>query len=316
MPSRNVATSPRGAFPASSFKYTPLQHLRWLYCRFVQGLFSQAPPGAYRWQESEDLTEIWISDENVIDAERVGLRPAISFTRGPIQFITLGMDDMLGYNAQSGQKKKGVLVPGTMSINCCSRNDLESEQIAWIVAENLWMNRDMLMQYGFFEVGRSPAIGAPSPAGSLVSGDNGREWYVTSVTCPFQFYRTGTLTPLGRTIVNGIEMRLKAGVGRVAMTGYPYSPTDPPYEVTGTRPAPYAQASDVNGNTPNPGAEAPTLPLVPHPLNPAQQVRVRTVYPFQPGVRAPSIYGRPLPITEASVEESPVSVEVTSTVKV
>jgi hypothetical protein len=282
MPSKLARTNPLGAFPGSSFKYTPLQHLRWIYARFIQGLFSAAPRGAYHWSDNEDMTEIWVSDENTLDAEKIGLRPAITITRGPIQFVTLGFDDMLGYDAQTGQKTKGVLVPGTMSINCCSRSDLESENLAWIVAESLWMNRDMLMTYGFFEVGRSPQVGAPSPAGSLIQNDGGKEFYATAVTCPFQFYRTGTLTPLGAAIVQGIETRL--GTRRpdhVGSDGYPFSGHELPYSAEGQRPAGFSSASDVNGNTPQPGQVAPALPLAPHPLNPAQQVTVRVVRPFQ-----------------------------------
>lgn len=263
------------------------------------------------------MTEIWISSENVIDSDRVGMRPAISFTRGPIQFVTLGLDDMNAYSFNTGQKQKSVLVPGTMSINCCSRNDLESEQLAWIVAEQLWMNRDLLMQYGFFEVGRQPSIGAPSPAGSLVSNDSGKEWYATTVTCPFQFYRTGNLTPLGREIVNGINLSLGAEPApNVTPSGYPYSPDGMPYQVQGTRPPAFSSASDAQGGTPSPGGQAEQLPLVPHPLNPSQMVTVRAAFPFQPGVRQPSINGRPIPISQTSVEESPTSVEVTTTVKV
>jgi len=257
------------------------------------------------------MTEIFVSDENTLDAETINMRPAISITRGPIQFVTLGFDDMLGYNSATGQKKKGVLVPGTMSINCCSRSDLESENLAWIIAENLWMNRDMLMQYGFFEVGRSPSISAPSPAGSLVQNDSGKEWYATSVTCPFQFYRTGQITPLGKAILDGIDMRLRTGATPVPQQGVPYG-----YAVEGERPPPFSTASDADGNSPNAGAEQAALPRVPNPMNPAQLVTVRHIRPGQQAVRGPSIYGRLLPITTPSVEESPLSVELESTVKV
>ena len=208
-----------------------------------------------------------------------------------------------------------------MSINCLSREDLESENLAWIVAEQLWMNRDLLMQYGFFEVGREPSLGAPSPAGSLVSNDNGREWYVTTISCPFQFYRTGTLTPLGRAIVAGIELQLKTGVVPVTPSNADYpivlgAPQQIPYGIERSFPPPFSPASDVYGGTPN-GDQSPQRPrLVPHPLNPSQLVEVRPAFPQQGGLRPPSINGRPIPLSEATVEESPVQVEVTSTVKV
>lgn len=325
MPTKPTETTQRGAFPSSSFKYTPLQHLRWLYARFMQGLFYSAPVGAYHWEENENTTEIIISNENTLDTERVGMRPGITFTRGPVRFFTLGHDDMLGYDAQTGKKTKAVLVPGVMSVNCLSREDLESEQLAWVVAEQLWMNRDLLMKFGFFEVGREPVIGSPSPAGSLVTSDNGREWYVTTVSCPFQFYRTGSLTPLGAAIVRGIELQLSTGVKIVSPSNegwpsVPGAPQQPPYSIVREFPAPFTDASDVYGGTPNGNVQPSRANLVPHPLNPAQLVTVRPAYPQQRGPAAPSIYGRPIPLSQLTVEESSVEVEVsapvTSTVKV
>jgi len=237
VPSKLNETAPWGAFPESSFRYTPLQHLRWIYCRFVQGLFHAAPRGAYHWEPDATMTEIVITGESVVNASVVGLRPAVSFTRGPLRFFTLGHDDMLGFDMQTGQKKKSVLVPGTISVNCCSRNDLESEQIAWVVAEQLWMNRDLLMKTGFFEVGREPAVGSPSPAGSLVSNDSGEEWYATTITCPFQFYRTGTNTPLGAHIANSIGLSLNTSnpIGLSLNTSNParIDPRNPPYSSSG-----------------------------------------------------------------------------------
>lgn len=350
MPSRLNETAPRGAFPESSFRYTPLQHLRWIYCSFVQGLFHAAPRGVYHWEADPVMTEIYITGENVIKADVVGMRPAISFTRGPIRFFTLGHDDMLGYDLQTGQKTKSVLVPGTISVNCCSRNDLESEQIAWVVAEQMWMNRDLLMKAGFFEVGREPAVGSPSPAGSLVANDMGDEWYATTITCPFQFYRTGTNTPLGAQIansigvslstridprnppysnqgpfrqtadpnlVNGLTVDMTARLREVPEQGYPYSASgQSPYAINPEAPPPYSPASDVYGGTPDPVGGRQSLPVVPHPLNPAQMVVVRSASPSQRGVRPPSMRGRPIPLSQTDVEESASSVEVSHTVKV
>jgi hypothetical protein len=320
MPTKPTETNQRGGFPSSSFKYTPLQHLRWLYARFIQGLFHAAPPGAYHWEPNENSTEIIVSNENVIDAERVGVRPAITFTRGAVRFYTLGHDDMLGYDLRTGQKEKGVLVPGVMSVNCMSREDLESEQLAWIVAEQLWMNRDMLMKYGFFEVGREAVVGAVSPAGSLVTNDGGKEWYVTTVSCPFQFYRTGTLTPLGKAIVRGIELCLSTGMQTLPApnASYPLVPGHPeqlPYSIIREFPPPYTDASDVYGGTPDGNVQPTRENLVPHPLNPSQFVTVRPAFPNRLGPVPPTINGRRIPISTTPVEESPVEVEVSRPVK-
>jgi len=324
VPSKVIETAQRGAFPDSSFKYTPFTHIRVLYASFVQGLFKAAPKGAYHWEPSLDDTDIIITDETPINVEAVGVRPAISFTRGQVNFYSLGLDDMMGYDFATGQKQKSVLVPGTMSINCCSKNDLESEQLAWVIAEHLWLLRELLMREGFFEIGRQPTISAPSPAGSIVSGDSAKEWFCTTVYSPFQFYRTSQFTPLGKVVVNNIQLSMRAAL----LPAVP-SPSPNPLDGSGSTghelpvqyqfqpPQPFApNSSDVNGDSVIPGQNPPSLPVTTHPLNPAVKVVVRQVRPNRPGVVPPTRGGSAIPLSQPTVEESTAHVTDTSTVKV
>lgn len=298
----------------NSFRHSPLEYVRTLYVAFIQGLFRASPPGAYHWSPNED-SEIVISDEAPIHVERLGQRPAVSVTRGPVRFATLGLDDMESYNFQTGSKRKAVLVPGTMSINCCSRAPIESERLAWIIAEQLWLNREELLRAGFFEIGRNPVIGAPSPAGSIVNADSGDEWYATVITTPFQFQRTGQRTPLNAEVLNGITLSIRenlsvvTGAGPVGTGGVEF-----PYTMEGARPASFApSASDAGGGTPRPGVGAPTVMVAPHPLNPAQIVTVRSSRPYGPAVRPPSMGGRAIPLSANLVEESAAEALVTGT---
>lgn len=318
MPGRVIETSPRGAIPDSSFKYTPLQHVRVLFASFVQGLFFGAPRGCYHWEPSLEESDIVITDENPIHIDTVGVRPAITFTRGPIQFFSLGLDDMMSYDFQTENKKKSVLVPGTMTINCCSKNDLESELIAWIIAEHLWLLRHLLMREGFFEIGRQLVTGAPSPAGSIVTGDGAKEWYCTSISCPFQFARTSQFTPLNQIAINNIQMALRTGARSFPQQGIPAEGHEVPRNINLCFPPSFApNASDAHGATPDPAnGEQEVLPIVPHPLNPSQKVVVRTVNRNKPGLRPASMGGRVLPISERCVEESTHLVTDTRTVKV
>lgn len=307
MPPKIPTTSANGAFPEDSFKYSPLEHVRTLFVGFFQGLFNAAPQGAYHWDPSDEDSEIYISDENVIKAETIGQRPAIACTRGPIQFYTLGLDDMMSYDFQTGTKRKSVLVPGTMIINCSSRVSLESERIAWICAEQLWLHRELLMKAGFFEIGRQPAIGSPSPAGSIITGDSGDEWYLTAVTCPFQFYRTSQFSPLGKKIVKEVSIAIRKHLEIINPQQGPISSPSPgsPYLVEGHRPPAFAPAaSDAYGGTPDAGSTVPLLKTVPHPLNPAQRVTIRASRPNSPAVRPPGMGGRPIPIAQPAVKES------------
>jgi len=306
VPSKVQTTSPAGALDAGSFKHSPLERVRTLYVGFIQGLFRASPPGAYHWDADNESTEILITDESPVKLDTIGVRPAISVTRGPVQFFSLGFDDMLSYDFQTGRKTKSILVPGTMAVNCLSRVDIEADRLAWIVAENLLLHREMLMKLGFFEIGRRPAVGAPSPAGSLVMGDNADEYFVVTVTCPYQFYRTSQVTPLGVPILQHIEATLRARLLPIGGNcGVPANAgVDVPVGVTTCFPPHFSEASDVNGGTPNPGFPVPVLLTAPHPMNPSQLVTVRSSRPNCPAVKPPSIGGRTIPLSTTSVEES------------
>lgn len=318
MPTRVPTTEPRGRFPQSSFKYNPLQHIRFLYTVFVQGLFYAAPRGAYHWEQNEQDTEIIISAESPLKLTSLNDRPGITFTRSPIGFRHLGFDDMLKYDFATGQKMKGLLLPGTMVINCCSRVDLESENLAWIVAEHLWLLRDRMMQQGFYEIGRNLQVLAPTKPGSIIEGDGGEEWFCTSVISPFQFQRTSVFTPLGQQLLQHLQLNMHVEEQPPLQPGVPLvppnGPTGWPFQVDTFPPAPFAPgAGNPNIRTPqNPGG----LPLAPHPLDPSRMVVVRPVRADQPGVRPPSIYGQVLPIPATPVTESGATELSTTTVKV
>ena len=314
MSSRIPRTTADGAFPQDSFRYSPLEHVSSLYIAFYQGLFAASPPGAYHWTADDDTTEIYISGENPLKDVSLGTRPGLSFTRGPVQFYSLGLDDMLQYDPRTGTKRKSVLVPGTMTINSLSRVPAESSNLAWVCAEQLWMHREMLMAEGFFEIGRQPVIGSPSPAGALVSGDSADEWYSTPVSCPFQFYRTSQTSPLNKEIVRGLQLSLRHRLSTLEQQskdgGGPIRDPGPglPFEFIREFPPAFAPAaSDVYGGTPQPGERAPQLLTVPNPRNPAQQVTIRSSRPNMPAVRSPSIGGHALPLSTPDVEQSTCS---------
>lgn len=316
MPSRVSQTNPRGAFPQSSFKYTPLEHIETLFISFIQGLFGSAPVGCYRWTPDE-TSEIYLSSAAPVHTKNIGLRPAITLTCGPIQFVSVGLDDMTGYKFDTGQKEKTVLVTGTMSINCSARVPIQSRQIAWIVWEHVWLLRELLLRAGFFDIGRSMSIGATSGAEQIIVGDGADEWVATPLLCPFQFSRTSRFTPLGQEMVGHIEATIQAAQRGFMNQGVPVADgVGLPYAATSTPPVSFApNASDAHGGTPNPGGSSDSLPLQPHPLNPSQMVHVRIAR----GTRAGSRVQQPLPaipITESAVEQSPLPVTVPQFFKV
>lgn len=272
-------------FPGS-FKYTPMEALRNLFVGFLQGLFNAAPPGSYHWDPDPSTTNIIIQDEAPVKEERMQHRPMITLTRGPIQFYSFGMDDMLRYDADIDRKTKSILVPSTMTINCISRVALEAENIAWIVGEHLWLLRDLLLRNGLFDTGRQIQMGAPSPAGSLIADDNGDTWIVVPVSVPFQFVRTSAFTPLGRQIVQSIEARFVIGAHSRQPGGPPtVGSNEVGLSVQEAAPPPLTGAVDARGATASVASDPHDLPKQRHPLDPSREVFVRTVRPYQPGLR-------------------------------
>jgi len=322
-----VPTNIPGAVDDGSYRESPIEYVQTVLIAFLQGLFYAAPTGGYHWEPTEE-SEIYISDEKQISGDVVGMRPAITVTVGPAQFFGLGLDDMLDYDQRSGKKTKSVIIPGTMAVNCLSRVPAECTRLAWTVGEQLWMHREFLMREnsGLFEIGRSPAFGAPSAAGSLAPNDGGKEFYVVTTTLPYQIYRTSVSSPLNREVVQNIQALIRARLRPLA-TGYAGAvqqgdSVDPPFLVEGQYPPSFAPlASDARGNTPNPGSCAPEPSTFPHPLNPAQRVVIRGARPNSPALRPPSIKGRTIPLLTTGVEEScgkqaDEHVTDTSTVKV
>ena len=300
MTSSVPTTRDRQGFLGSSFRHTPLEHVRTVLISFVQGLFNGAPLGDYHWEPEEERTEIVIRDENPINVEKIGQRPAVNFTMGQTQFYSVGMDDLIDYSFSMGKKTKGILAPGVITINVSSRSDIEAHNLAWVIGEHIWLLRELLLRQGFFEIGRGISISPPSSAGSIVSGDQGDEWYCSSVSVPWQFARKSAFTPLGQHIVDNICVFLNAAPAkRVESLGWPDDPSGHPFNIHECLPESFAPlASDAHGGSPDPaGNKTNVLPRVPHPLNPAKTVTIRTVRPHRAGLRMSSSERAPaLPI--------------------
>jgi hypothetical protein len=272
-----------------SFKYTPLEWLRGLFVGFLQGLFGAAPIGSYHWEEDRQTTDIVIQDEAPVSEETMQQRPLIVITRGPIQFYSFGMDDLHEYRMDINRKTKGILVPGTITINCCSRTPLEAENIAWTVGEHLWLLRDLLIGTGrLFDVGRQIQIGAPSPAGSIIADDNGHKWYAVAVSVPFQFTRTSARTPLGDRIIQNIHARLSPRFGGKPAQGGPppVGGHEYPVDITRYPPPPIVNAPDAKGATASFAQQGAAIQKQRHPLYPDKEVTIRTVRPYRPGLHS------------------------------
>jgi len=307
VPFRVHEVAPADGYPESSMAYAPLQHVRVLVISFLQGLFQTAPPGCYHWDEDETTTEIVIRDENPINVASVNARPAINLTMGAVQFYSMGLGDLLHYDPRTGRQVRSSLVPGSLTVNVSARSDIVAHNLAWVIAEHVWLFRDEFLRRGFFEIGQNVQVSPPSSASAVIQQDSGDEWYVSSVGVPYQFYRTSATTPLSQRIVQNIRTQLSTNLQTVESLGVPAAAThEYPVHQEHCFPPSFAPgASDVYGATPDPaGTREVFLPKQPHPLNPAQRVTVRFPYPHRAGLRGPSMGGRALPLVRSCVKES------------
>ena len=258
---------------AQLLRSSPLLHLRTVIVQFIQGLFWYMPKGQYHWEPDIGTTEIVITDESPLKVKEYGTRPCIGVTRAPVTLSSLGLDDMSSYDATTGMKKKSVVVPGNMTVNCCSREALEAEFLAFFVAEHVWLLRDVLQKKSIYQIGQNIGIGAPSPAGSLVQADQGDEWTITSTAIPFQLVRTGAITPLGQHIVKDIELSLsRLPVSAQSVAFYPAGTAAPAAELASSGIS-FSQPYDTQQSTPQ-------------------------------GLKPPGIRGRPIPLRGSGVGES------------
>lgn len=303
---QSIPRRPPRNFPGSSFRYTPLEHVRTVLVSFVQGLFAGAPPGDYHWNPDEGTSEIIIRDENPINVKTVGARPAVNFTMGVTQFYSVGMDDMMSYQFTNAKKTKGVLVPGVTTVNVSSRSEIEAQNLSWVISEHIWLLREHLMREGFFEIGRGITISPPTPAGAIIQSDQADEWYCCSISVPWQFTRQSAFTPLGQHIVNSIDVAIEANSAKhYEATGWPFSAHEVPVNIHECMPESFAPlASDAHGQTPDPsGVKRNPLPLVPHPLDPSKMVVVRVVKPHRAALRGNTTAANNLPLDGLCVKK-------------
>lgn len=220
----------------------PLLMLRKQILAFMQGLFEFSPVRCFHWTEDPETTEIYITDESPLGVDVVGKRPAISVVRGTVAWGQTSIDERQSEDMNTGARSHTDLLRGTVSINCCSRVDLESEYIAWVVANHMWLLRRIVMRgTPIHEFGRGIQVGSPSPAGAIVSGDVQGEWINTPVTIAFFLQVSGSVTPLVQDdVIRAIEVKMgvrgPASIGPTEQLESPWvggpPPTPLPYGVT------------------------------------------------------------------------------------
>jgi hypothetical protein len=219
MSSNTVRTSAIriGSDEWSSWAENPLFHISRVCLGFLQGLFSEAPKGCFHWVADREQSEIVITDDLPIDYDVVNKRPAIASVRSATAFGNVAMDNMMETNLKTGSRLCTDLISGHITFNCLSRTKVEADNLGWLVGRHIWIFRHVFLRSGFHEFGLGIQIGAPSPAGLLVSGAGDTEILTVPVTSPFRFQWTERITPLNTTTVGSMEFTMCSRIQ--ALTG-------------------------------------------------------------------------------------------------
>ena len=192
-------------------RYAPIEFLRTTIIGFLKGLFQQCAIGHLHWDPDPSMSEMLILSEGSVKSEVIGARPAIVMSRSALQFVTMGLDDMVSFDMATSEKQKSVSIPGNIILHAISRNSVEAENIAFFTAEHIWILRDVLMKQGFMDIGQNLVIGQITPAGAIIYGGDAEEWFSVDVSVPFQLLRSARITPLVSTIVQVIDQYISSG---------------------------------------------------------------------------------------------------------
>lgn len=122
-------------------------------------------------------------------------------------FQGVGIGDHAYVDQATGAYVKMDMIPTTTTVSVLSRIPMEAEQLAWFIAEHMWLLRLELMKGNNFimYMGQRPQIGPPSPAGSLVGGpDTESDWIVVQVSMPVHLQHMAVAMPLNKKIISGI----------------------------------------------------------------------------------------------------------------
>lgn len=185
--------------------------------RFLQDFFYQMPSGEQPslfhfepagsspgtgddYKTAEQVTEIIITDAMSVNTDTLEKRPCLVLSRGPFAYNNASMDNLLALDGFTGKETHTDLLAGSFTINCISREGLEAERLAVIVARAIRYYRNLLQKAGFFHIGTLVQVGSESPPGSLVSGGSEEDFVNVPVSLPVYYQESWTNTPVAETL--------------------------------------------------------------------------------------------------------------------
>lgn len=167
-----------------------------LYVQFLQGLFNWMPPGTFHWEPDAETSEIVIRAQAPLDMKTVGKRPAITVVMGPHQYGGIGMDNLLKYDMNTGERIRTDLLSGHLIVYCIANSDIIAMRLGHLVAHHTRDSQRLLeSKGGFHSIARpSPSMNSPSPPGQLIMGDP-QSLIMVQVNIPYQIQWTWSNLP-------------------------------------------------------------------------------------------------------------------------
>lgn len=184
----------------SSWEFNPVRHAYRTYLSFLQTVFHSMEGTAYdQWSYNEDpkKTKLNISGRIPLDAEQVAARPTIIATKQGIASSGGTIGDMDYVDPFTGAITFIDEFRGTLAVYVLSQNDVEADNIAWLVRDLTWtMHRSLISNEGFHSIGRNIQVGDIMPPGSLINESTLRASIrAIPLSIPYSFKRRMRVTP-------------------------------------------------------------------------------------------------------------------------
>lgn len=134
--------------------------------------------------ETAEGSKIEICDTWTKELESTDPRPIITVQRHELPFGQSSLGSRRGQEMPaSNTKKYSEILSMPISVNCWSREDLESEEIAVAVALLMWLFKDIYTARTRLDKIASPTVGTTTP----IKLDSEHELFVTPVTFTVHF---------------------------------------------------------------------------------------------------------------------------------
>jgi len=101
----------------------------------------------YTYHDNDDTTDIFIHDKNTINLEIQEFRPTIAVGRGPIRFRNSSIGQMANFNFFTGKKTYTDIADCEIRCECYSREGLEAEHLANLVAYAVQWTKDSIQKH-------------------------------------------------------------------------------------------------------------------------------------------------------------------------